>query len=114
MHKEEQQSTPQDGEKIPYVYKIMSLPDWEESRQLGFLKILPIDEQFIHLCEEQQIPKITAKYWNEEQQIVILKLDPTKLHGQLVKENNPGGTTEYFHLYNGKIPLIAVLGVSFY
>ncbi len=42
----------------------------------------------------------------------FITLDPTKFSGKLVKEKNPGGETEYFHLYEGKIPLTAVVAVN--
>lgn len=40
---------------------------------------------------------------------MVLKIDPSKLIGKLVFEVNPGGTQKYYHLYNGKIPLNAVI-----
>jgi hypothetical protein len=38
-------------------------------------------------------------------------VDASKLAGRLVKERNPGGTTEYYHLYEGSIPTSAVTSV---
>ena len=90
------------------------MANWIESKKLGYVEKLPIDieSNFIHLCEEQQITKIISKFWSQEQQIVILMLDPEKLIGRLIKEKNSDGNTEYFHLYDGSIPLEAVVAVK--
>lgn len=94
-----------------YVYKIMTLSDWQESQKLGFLKpsALDLKSNFMHLSEEQQVKGTIDKFMKGEANIIVLKLDTSKFIGRLVKEKNPGGNTEYFHLYDGKIPLEAVV-----
>jgi uncharacterized protein (DUF952 family) len=90
------------------IYKILSKQDWNESQTLGFLKPNIIDNNFIHMCEAQQIERVLSKFWTDLTEVVIAVLDPTKLIGNLVKEKNNGGTEEYWHLYDGKIPLQAI------
>lgn len=71
--------------------------------------MLPADDDaFIHLAKEDQLDKIIAKYWADAPQLVILKIDTSKLQGNLVYEANPGGTTKYYHLYRGFIPFSAI------
>lgn len=96
------------------VYKILKLTEWEESQKLGFIKPSPLDVEsnFIHLSEEYQVQKTIDKFMKNEKNIIILKLDPSKFEGRLVKEKNPGGEVEYYHLYEGKIPLQAVTEVK--
>jgi uncharacterized protein (DUF952 family) len=94
-----------------YLYKILSKQDWLDSEALGFVKPLALDDKFIHLAEAQQVEQIVAKFWAGEPEVMIAKLDADKFIGRLVKEKNPGGTTEYNHLYDGKIPLAAVVEV---
>lgn len=94
-----------------FVYKILSKQDWIESKQLGYLKPQLNDDKFIHLSEHDQVTRIIKKYWLHVDEVLIAKIDATKMIGQLVKEANPGGTNTYYHLYNGKIPLDAVIEV---
>ncbi len=67
-----------------------------------------MDKEFIHLAKEDQVDGVISKFWNNKNPI-ILKLDSSKIVGKLVYETNPGGTTKYYHLYEGQIPLIAVI-----
>ena len=40
--------------------------------------------------------------------IIVLKIYTDKLTGRLIYESNSGGSSKYYHLYNGFIPLNAV------
>lgn len=104
---------PQTFSEVPqYLYKILSLDDWMISQSKSTIHLSEMDQKFIHLSTEEQIPNILKKFFNSDSKTVILKLDSQKLPGKLVKERNPGGTTEYFHLYNGSIPIEAVVSVK--
>lgn len=92
-----------------YLYKVLSVKAWEESQQGANLKIGPIDTDFIHLAKEEQLEKVIAKFWGDSSEYVVAKLDPKKFIGNLVYEFNPGGSMKYYHLYNGFIPLNAVI-----
>lgn len=92
-----------------YLYKILSQQDWQESQKLGYAKPLENDTDFVHLSEKDQIDRIVTKFWANRSDVVVVKIDPQKMLGKLVHEANPGGTTKYYHLYNGKIPLAAVV-----
>lgn len=92
-----------------YLYKILSVRLWDASQQNTFLVLSAEDEAFIHLATEEQLDKIIKKYWSNIPQFVVLKVDTSKLQGKLVYEANPGGTSKYFHLYKGLIPLASVL-----
>ncbi|MEI8124498.1 MAG: DUF952 domain-containing protein [Parachlamydiaceae bacterium] len=102
----------QDRSFIPqYLYKIVSPEDWEASRLKNEVVISQIDTDFIHLATENQIPHVAEKFWNGKP-YTILKLDSKKLRGRLVYETNPGGNTQYYHLYEGRIPLDAVVTIK--
>lgn len=97
-------------EVIPnYLYKILSVGDWQLSQGQKSLKLSNADEEFIHFSTEDQLSKIIEKYWKDESKFVILKIDTAKLPGKLVFEANPGGTNKYYHLYNGSIPRDAII-----
>lgn len=97
-------------EKTPeFLYKVVSVKDWNESQGKQWLMLPAEDQLFIHLAKKDQLDSITAKYFGNAPSYVILQLDPTQLTGQLVLEQNPGGVNKYYHLYNGGIPLSAVV-----
>lgn len=91
-----------------YLYKIVSPDDWQDSVRKNQVVASQLDSTFIHLSTENQLAHVAQKFWKGKNYI-ILKLDPIKLKGHLVYETNPGGTTQYYHLYEGKIPLDAVI-----
>lgn len=94
-----------------YLYRIVSPEEWQKSKEQRVLETTPFDKNFIHLATKDQLPHIAQKFWNNKDYI-ILTLDTKKLIGHLVYETNPGGTTFYYHLYEGSIPLDAVLDAS--
>lgn len=92
-----------------YLYKILSLDNWERSESKTSLTLSDDDREFIHLAREDQVDKIAEKYWSNVPEYVILQLDTELLPGKLVFEANPGGSNKYYHLYHGSIPLKAVV-----
>ena len=95
----------------PYLYKIVSPEEWQDSQLKNQVVTSSLDKDFIHLATESQLSHVAQKFWNSKD-YMILKLDSKKLIGHLNYETNPGGTTQYYHLYEGKIPLNAVVDVS--
>ena len=100
---ENMENTPQ------FLYKILSIENWQQSKRLPTLELGPDDQAFIHLATEDQLERILEKYWKKEKTFVILRIDTKKLKGKLVFEANPGGANRYYHLYDGAIPLEAVV-----
>lgn len=99
-------------EQPEYLFKIMTTERWAISQQENKLILDRVaDHDFIHLAEEGQVERIAKKFF-DAQLIVVLKLDPTRLLGQLVYESNPGGVSKYWHLYDGSIPMEAVVDVG--
>lgn len=93
------------------LYKIVSYEQWQESQLQNQVVNSSMDRDFIHLAKQEQLARIAQKFWNNKDYIV-LKLAANKLTGRLILETNPGGTTLYYHLYEGNVPLDAVLDVS--
>ncbi len=94
-------------ERPPYLYKVLSMDDWAKSCKTVHLS--SADADFIHFSTDDQLDKIIEKYWAGVPEYIVLKIDTRKLQGKLVLEANPGGTNKYYHLYNGSIPLSAVV-----
>jgi len=91
------------------LYKILTTSQWESSKNRSEVLLSKSDQEFIHLAEGEQVNRIISKFFAEESEVVVLELDVSLLEGNLVKEKNPGGSTEYFHLYDGSIPVKSVL-----
>jgi len=97
------------NETPAHLFKILSLENWEASQNREVVSLPPMDDLFIHLSREDQLEKILKKYWSDAQKFVILKIETEKLVGKLELEKNPGGTSKFFHLYEGYIPLSSVI-----
>lgn len=93
-----QHSTPE------HLYKVVSHEQWQTSLDQQKIVLSSMDDDFIHLAKEDQVAHIVRKFWGNGDYIV-LKLDSKKLIGHLIYETNPGGSTQYYHLYKGSIPL---------
>ena len=92
-----------------FLYKILSLENWNASQQKEALVLSKDDEAFIHFSQEDQLDRIASKYWTNVPEYVVLKVNTSKVTGKLVYENNPGSTNKYYHLYEGSIPTDAVV-----
>lgn len=97
-------------QRIPkYLYKIISMENWQASKGQKFVRLSAEDGSFIHLSQEDQLDRIVEKYWGKISQFAILKIETDILPGRMAFEANPGGKNKYYHLYNGSIPLEAVV-----
>lgn len=94
-----------------YLYKIISHEKWQKSLLQNEVVRSSIDKEFIHLANEDQVNHVVQKFWNNTDYI-LLKLASKKLVGRLIYETNPGGSRQYYHLYEGTIPLEAVVDVT--
>lgn len=92
-----------------YLYKILSLENWEATQNKKTAHLSAEDDAFIHFSTQDQLDRIIGKYWSEVPQFVILKIDSNKLEGKLVFETNPGRITKYYHLYDGFIPFNSIV-----
>src|ERR1700722_5890836 len=83
-------------EQIPqYLYKVLSVENWEASQNTDSLKLSMDDNAFIHFSRDDQLERITSKYRSKAFQYIVLKVDTAKLPGKMVFESNPGSTTKY-------------------
>lgn len=93
------------------IFKIVSPEQWQKSLKANYVVVGEIDTHFIHFSTQEQVTSVLNKFWKDRPH-VILKIDAKKLSGKLVMESNPGGINKYPHLYNGSIPLEAILEVT--
>lgn len=95
-----------------YLYKVLSMEDWEKSQTSKVLSLPKMDSEFIHLSKEDQLESICKKYFGTVSKYMVLKLETSKLKGKLVLEANPGGKNKYYHLYEGNIPFESIVGTK--
>lgn len=93
----------------PYLYKILSLRNWQATQSRKAFQLPAEDDLFIHFSTEEQVESVIKKYWADAPQFAILKIDANKLKGKLAFETNQGGTTQYYHLYDGFIPFDSIV-----
>lgn len=96
--------------KVPAkLYKITTVDLWAQSKNGDRLVLAELDKSgFIHLAEEQDVERISKKFFPNEKKLAVLELDPKLLVGRIVFETNPGGSQKYYHLYDGYIPIQAI------
>jgi uncharacterized protein (DUF952 family) len=92
-----------------YLYKILSLKNWQATDTMKAVQLSRDDDAFIHFSTLDQLERILNKFWPDAPEVVILKIDAQKLEGNLVFESNPGGINRYYHLYNGFIPINSII-----
>lgn len=92
-----------------YLYKILSFRNWQATLNGKVVALSADDRIFIHLSTEDQCERIIAKYWSDAPQYTVLKIDTGMLQGDMRYEVNEGGTTKYYHLYHGFIPIEAIV-----
>lgn len=92
-----------------YLYKVLSVENWRESQGKKSVKLSEMDDDFIHFSMEDQLERVIKKFWSDIPEFVVVKIETTKLPGKLLYEANPGGSNKYYHLYDGSIPLNAIV-----
>ena len=98
-----------ESETPQYLYKILSMRNWQATQARKTVMLSADDDAFIHFSREDQLERILSKYWADAPEAVILKIETAKLEGDLVFEANPGGTSKYYHLYRGFIPIGSIV-----
>ena len=96
----------------------MALPDdWAAAQSAGEYSmstrgVTLADEGFIHCSFDHQILGVANRFYSDVDELVLLRLDPSRLGSEVVVEPPFAGSVEHFpHLY-GPIPLDAVVGTT--
>ena len=108
MHKEKETLLEATEATPAVLYKIISVEHWQQSQGKELVMLAPEDNNFIHFAKEDQFQKVATKYWSNKP-YVLLMVDVIKLTGSLVFESNTPTGTKYYHMYNGSIPMNAVI-----
>ena len=90
------------------IYHITSQPEWNSAQSKG--EYLPqgfAQENFIHCSYSHQILTVANRFYQGQQNLVILAIETANLRNNLIDENLEGGTELYPHLYSS-LPIAAV------
>ncbi len=82
------------------IYKIVPATLWQDALNSGEFKGASIDltDGYIHLSTAEQAPGTAARYFAEQEGLLLVAIDAEKLGDKLVYEASPGGTP-FPHLY---------------
>lgn len=94
-----------------FLYKIISANDWADSQDEPTLLLTEDEQPYINFVRQDQIDHVLDKEWNDKA-AVVLKIDTSALDGDLVYEPTQCGSEKYFNLYDGEVPLYAVVDVK--
>ena len=96
------------------LYHIATVPDWNQAQQDGEYRTSTrgrslSEEGFIHASTAAQVlPVANAVYLDEQQDLVLLVLDTSRIGVEIRREPVPGWTDPFPHIY-GPLDLAAVV-----
>ena len=96
------------------LYHIATAPDWERARQEGEYRTSTrgrslSEEGFIHASTAAQVlPVANAVYQDEQQDLVLLVLDSSRIAAEIRREPVPGWADPFPHIY-GPLDIAAVV-----
>ncbi len=92
-----------------HLYKIVSMDQWEQSKNKNNLILSDMDKDFIHFSTNaDQVNYVVNKYWKNKPYI-LLTIDTQKTPGAYKLEWNSKKTDQFWHLYNGGLPHSAIV-----
>ena len=92
-----------------HLYKVLALDLWQASENKQSVILSAEDALFIRFQKENELGRL-LHYWAKlNVPHVVLKIKANKLEGRLVFEAKLGGSTKQYHLYNGCIPIDAIV-----
>ena len=96
------------------LYHIATVPDWNQAQQDGEYRTSTrgrslSEEGFIHASTAAQVlPVANAVYLDEQQDLVLLVLDTSRIGAEIRREPVPGWTDPFPHIY-GPLDVAAVV-----
>ncbi|KKZ93214.1 MULTISPECIES: DUF952 domain-containing protein [Bacillus cereus group] len=93
------------------ITKVITKRNWEIAKVDGEVNEASLKEEgFIHCSFLQQALKVAEKYFNHEEDVLLLTIDPSLIKAEIKYELASNGQ-EYPHVY-GVIHIEAIVGVT--
>jgi len=100
--------------ELQFVYRVTAKSAWRQAQLLGHIPPSPLDERdgFIHLSSVETMLETARRYFQPEEEPLIVELSAEELEGSLHWEVvATRGGQRFPHLYAPSIPLSAVTGL---
>ena len=83
-----------------FVYKICSKSEWQEIKNKGQLtgSKKDLEDGYIHFSGEDQVKKTLKKFFSNQKDLILLKVDTLKLDHLVLEQASDG--TMFPHLYS--------------
>jgi len=97
---------------VTIVYKICPASLWREAERAGVFRGSEVDQRdgFIHFSDAAQVVETAAKHFAGQSDLLLVRVDTTKLGNRLKWEPSRGGAL-FPHLY-GDLDLTSVMRVD--
>jgi uncharacterized protein (DUF952 family) len=93
-----------------FIYHVISQIGWNKISESEFYAPDSLtSDGFIHFSYKDQIPGVIERYYKNQTDLLVIKVEVNKLKSNLLLEKVPG-TGLFPHLY-GKLNLDSVIGV---
>ena len=91
------------------IYHITSAEEWNLAQSQGEYEPRQFaDEGFIHCSYYHQLEAVLNRFFQGQQNLLLLEIDSAALECDVIEENLEGGAELYPHVY-GKLPLDTVV-----
>ena len=94
---------------LEFIFKIIEKEEWKKVKQSGSYSgsAKDIEDGYIHFSEEDQVPETLKKHYQNQENLVLLKVNAFKLKHLLWEQTSNGDM--YPHLYS-LLDINAVVG----
>ena len=85
---------------LEFIFKIIEKEEWQKAKQCGSYggSNKDIKDGYIHFSEEDQVPETLKKHYQNQENLVLLKVNAFKLENLLWEQTSNGDM--YPHLYS--------------
>jgi uncharacterized protein (DUF952 family) len=85
---------------LKYIYKIINKDEWQKTLLAGFYSgsSKDLEDGYIHFSDEEQVEGTLKKYYSNQKNLVLLKVDTLKLEHLLWEQGSDGNM--FPHLYS--------------
>ncbi len=94
------------------IYHVVTEANWQNALLQGFYEAESLaKEGFIHTSKAEQVAGVLERYYQDQNNLLLLHIDETKLTAPLRYELAPSVNEEFPHIY-GRLNLDAVVKVE--
>ena len=94
-----------------WLYHITHLTEWDASKKEGIYRADSLASQgFIHCSSQVQVVQTANRLYHGQTGLVLLQIDPERVHSEIRWENLEGGSELFPHIY-GSLSTDAVIEV---